>query len=71
MGKGRVTETERMLNLVVGNTEQAGGGKLKNWKGFSKPNFGLVPLFVKVVVASIYAATSTARSLSGHKAGMT
>jgi hypothetical protein len=27
-----------MPSLVVGNTEQA-GGKLKNWKGFSKPNF--------------------------------
>jgi hypothetical protein len=32
----RVTETERMLSLVVGNTRRA--GKLKNWKGFSKPN---------------------------------
>jgi hypothetical protein len=35
-------EAERMPNLVVDNTEQA-AGKLKNWKGFSKPNFETGP----------------------------
>jgi hypothetical protein len=31
-----------MTRLIGGNTELA-GGKLKNWKGFSGPNFGHVP----------------------------
>jgi len=31
-----------MSKLMVGYTE-LGGGKLKKGKGFSKPNFGLVP----------------------------
>jgi hypothetical protein len=34
--------TETMLEFVVGNTDP-GCGKLKNWKGFLKPNFGLGP----------------------------
>jgi hypothetical protein len=38
MEQGRVTETERMLSLVVGYTELV-GGKGKSGKGFSKPNF--------------------------------
>ena len=42
MGWGRVTETELMPKLVVGNTE-LGGGKLKKAKGFLKPNFELGP----------------------------
>jgi hypothetical protein len=33
-----VAETERMLSLAGGNTELI-GGKGKNLKGFSKPNF--------------------------------
>ncbi len=37
MGKGRVVETERMLRLKWGNTEQR-GGKLKNRNRFSGPN---------------------------------
>jgi hypothetical protein len=34
-----VAGTDRMLKLAVGDTERCCGGKLKNWKGFSKPNF--------------------------------
>jgi hypothetical protein len=39
---GRVTETERMPSLVVGNTEP-GGGKLKRGNEYLEPNFGLGP----------------------------
>ena len=39
---GRVTETVLMPSLVVGYTERT-GGKLKSWKGFSKPNFEVGP----------------------------
>jgi hypothetical protein len=39
---GRVSETELMPRLVVGNAE-LGGGKWENWKGFLEPNFGLGP----------------------------
>jgi len=39
---GRVFEIERMPSLVGGNTELI-GGKWKNWKEFSKPNFERVP----------------------------
>ena len=42
MGQGRATETELMLKLVVDYTE-LGGSKLKKWKGFSGPNFGVGP----------------------------
>jgi hypothetical protein len=42
MELGRVTETELMPRLVVGDTEP-GCSKLKKWKGFSRPNFGLGP----------------------------
>lgn len=42
MGRGRVNDTELMLRLVVGYTELR-GSKLKKWKRFSKPNFGLLP----------------------------
>jgi len=38
MAWGRVTETELMPRLVVGNTE-LGGSKLKKGKGFLEPNF--------------------------------
>ena len=41
-GQGRVAETELMPILVVDYTEPI-GSKLKNWKGFLKPNFGLLP----------------------------
>ena len=41
---GRVTDTEPMPKLVVGYTE-LGCSKLKNWKGFSKPNFERGPSF--------------------------
>jgi hypothetical protein len=34
--------TKALPEFVVGNTE-LGGGKLKRGKGFSKPNFELVP----------------------------
>jgi hypothetical protein len=37
-----VAETELMPKLVVCNTE-LGGGKLKKWKGFLKPNYELGP----------------------------
>jgi hypothetical protein len=40
---GRAAATDRMLKLVVGDTERC-CGKLKNWKGFSGPNFGLGPI---------------------------
>jgi hypothetical protein len=43
MREGRVTETELMLNRVVGNTELGGGSKLKKGKGFLKPNLELGP----------------------------
>jgi hypothetical protein len=39
---GRVSETELMPRLVVGNAELA-GSKLKNFMGFLKPNFELGP----------------------------
>ena len=42
MGQGRVTETELMPRLVVGNAE-LGSGKLKKGKGFLKPNLELGP----------------------------
>jgi hypothetical protein len=38
MERSRVTETELIPSLVVGNTE-LGGSKWKRGKGFSKPNF--------------------------------
>ena len=40
--QGRVTETELMPRLVVGNTE-LGGSKLKRNNGFLEPNFGFLP----------------------------
>ena len=40
--QGRVTETELMPRLVVGNTE-LGFSKLKKGNGFFKPNFGVGP----------------------------
>ena len=42
MEQGRVTDTELVPKLVVGYTE-LGGGKLKNGKGFSRPNTELLP----------------------------
>ena len=42
MGQGSVAATELMPRLVVGNTELS-CSKLKNWKGFLKPNFGQGP----------------------------
>ena len=42
MGQGRVTETEIMPKLVVGNTD-LGGGNLKKGNGLLKPNFGVGP----------------------------
>ena len=42
MGRGREAATELMPRLVEGYTE-LGSGKLKSWKGFSKPNFELGP----------------------------
>ncbi len=38
MDGGRVAETDLMPNLVGGYTE-LGGSKLKNSKGFLKPNY--------------------------------
>ena len=37
-----VAETELMPRLVGGNTERC-CGKLKSWKGFSKPNLETLP----------------------------
>lgn len=42
MERGGAVETDLMPRLVGGNTE-LDGGKLKSWKGFLKPNFGLGP----------------------------
>ena len=42
MGWARVTDTELMPRLVVGNAE-LGDGKWKKGKGFLKPNFGVGP----------------------------
>ena len=42
MGWGRVADTELMPRLVVDNTELF-FSKLKNGKGFLKPNFELGP----------------------------
>jgi hypothetical protein len=47
MGKGRVTETERMPRLVVGNTELL-GSKLKRGNRFAKPNSELLPSYRQV-----------------------
>ena len=41
-GRGGVTDTEPMPKLVVGYIEP-GCSKLKNFKGFLKPNFELGP----------------------------
>ena len=48
MGWGRVTGTELMPSLVVGDTETV-CSKLKCWKGFLKPNFGVGPNTVESV----------------------
>ncbi len=47
MGSGGVTGTELMPKLLVGYTELV-GSKLKEGKGFSKPNFGVGPNFLAV-----------------------
>ena len=49
MGQGRVTETEIMPKLVVGNTD-LGGGNLKKGNGLLKPNFGVGPNRVSQLV---------------------
>jgi hypothetical protein len=44
-GRGAVTDTEPMSKLVVGEY-RSGCSKLKNWKGFLKPNLELLPSWV-------------------------
>ena len=52
MGRGRVTATELMPRLVVGNTE-LGCSNLKKGNGFLKPNFGVWPSLKLLVVAPL------------------
>jgi len=49
---GGGADTEPVPKLVGGNTE-LGCSKLKNWKGFLKPNFELLPNLKTFLVGTL------------------